>query len=215
MTATSNIADLSSILPLYQRLSKKSAEEVLSRSIGKLARNLKAELRKIAPEKGRIRSSILALLATGHGIKIRPEVREQIAAKFASGKKTSKSIAGHRLNMQQEMIRREIAVRESGRGVTSVSVRYPTLIQNEQKAVSRFGQLMSAAHLQTGGEKKSADVTWPGLSKASKRVISGLHGPRGEQAMAQAISESKADTLKYVERKAKELVTKTVRAMKK
>jgi hypothetical protein len=223
MNATTNLSDLNAILPLYQQLSGKSAQDVLSKQGGKLARNIYFRLRAIMPAKGSIRSQALAALASGRMIKIRPSVLESLQARvLAKGSKVFKTRASTRqkqgisretLNVPQELVRREIAVRESGRGVLSRSSKYPSELAEGQRAVSRYGSLFSQVGLKLTTEEKYVQIMWPGISTQSQNVIKGIQRPRGHAAVAEAIAMTRDDILVYVSRKQAELARKVVRAL--
>lgn len=212
MFISTNIAPLNNAARDYQILSGMTAEDVLSKQGGKLGTNIYNALRAIKRNKGDIRSQVLARLASGRMIKIRQSVRDSVAAKRAKpNKKTGKVQKTFKLSYQQELVRREIAVRESGRGVLSVSIRYPKVVQDKQTAISRYGQLFSNVGIKTDTENKYARFTWTGISTQSERVIKGLHGAKGVAAVNDAIQTTTSDIVIYTQRKQAELALRTVR----
>lgn len=214
MFISTNIANLNNSLRDYQTLSGQAAEDVLSKQGGKLGYNIYTALRQIKQNKGSIRSQILSRLASGRMIRIRQSVRDSVAAKRAKpNKKTGKVQKTFKLTYQQELVRREIAVRESGRGVLSVSIFYPRVLQDKQMAISRYGQLFSQIGIKTDTENKFARFTWPGISTQSARVIKGLHGAKAEAAINDAIQTTTSDIMVYVRRKQQELALRMVRKL--
>lgn len=212
MEITTNIANLNNATRDYQTLSGLSAEDVLSKQGGKLGRAVYEALRKTKPPKGSIKSEILARLASGRFIKIRQSVRDSVKAKRETpNKRTGKLQKTFKLTYQQEIVRREIAVRSSGAGVLSVSIKYPNALQNAQQALSRYGTVFSNVGIKTDTEEKYARFTWSGISQQSARVIKGLQGPRAVAAIHDAIQETTSDIMVYVRRKQAELALRTVR----
>lgn len=212
MNVTHNIADLNQALSDYQVLSRKSMADVMAKQGAKLAWAIKRELRSIVPASGSIRSRALAILKSGGMIKIRESVKESVAAKREAKKFTPKGkLRKFKLNLAQEMIRREIAVRESGRGVLSVSAAYPGFLVSGQKAVSRAGLLMSEVGLKAEVAGGRVSFVWPGMNITSKGVVRGLQSPRGSAAVATAIAKTTADITSYVRRKQSELMAAAIK----
>jgi hypothetical protein len=220
MNVSHNIADLSKVLPLYQQLSNKSAFGVLQKVGGNLGRFLYRELRSIRPPKGSIRANALAILAGGGMIKVRPSIRESVRAsskapRFNVSRREAKlqGVDRRRLTRSQEMVRREIAIRESGRGVLARSVSYPLIVADQMKALSRYGTAFSEVNLNISGDLKYVRFAWPGTNTQSQRVLKGIESSKGQAALNRAIRATRDDMMVYVQRKQAELVRKVVKAM--
>jgi hypothetical protein len=207
---TTNLADLNKSLALYQTLSGLSSQDVLAKQGGKFARNLAVALRHRMMSKGGIREEALAVLKSGRMIRVRDKVRDQVDAKWSKtwAKKTAKhekSYWGDPLNegfnRQQELVRREIAVRESGRGFLSVSSRYPISVSQGMKAISRYSQALSDVGMKLGGDEQHVRFSWSGLSRQGKGAARGLTAPKGIEAINEAINELREDIGLYTARK--------------
>jgi hypothetical protein len=212
-TITHNIRDdLNAILPEYQKLSGLTDADVLSKQGGKLGFAVYKELRSTMPVKGSIREKLVARLHDGRGIKIRDSVRESVAAKYASKTKAGKT-RRFKLNIEQEMVRREIAVREGGRGVLSISIKYPKTISDQQKSISRYSQLLSQVGIHLDAENRYAQFLWPGISRQSKSVVGGINRPIGQEAIDRAAKTVLEDIKTYTTRKHAEALAVTTKRM--
>lgn len=220
MNIAHNIADLNQVLPTYKRLRNISAEEVLSKQGGKLGREVYFQLLKLAPEAGSIRHEIFGRLLTGRGIKIRPEIRASVEAKMLQhwvkrfgyrpgGRKVRSDMK--LLNARNELVKREIAVRESGRRILAISARYPAGIKDQMKSVSRYGTALSAVALMVDGDGGFAQFRWGGLSKHGQAVAAGLQRPKARAAIATAIRVVHDDIMVYVRLFQAGVVLQTIR----
>lgn len=155
---TYNLSRLSESLQEYGRLSGKTEEEVVAKQGGKLAWNIYAGLRALAPGKGSVRAERLAALAAGEGVHVRDAVMREIGAKYnattsvASGKtflaqrKGRKVVAmateiernGKRLNLQALAVERELTIRETARGFASIATPRPVRAYANALASSGF-----------------------------------------------------------------------------
>lgn len=224
-TVRHNIGDLSRVLPLYAQLSGKTDRETLEKQGGKLIREVYFQLRDIRPAKGSIRTELTARLAGGRGIKVRPSVREKVTAKWTDRLKAKQLKAedqfwGESLGnlnwkflLQQKMIQAEIGLRESGRGILSISSRYSSTLKGGEKSISRYGQLLSQFDINLSNRSKTAKLLWSGVSHQSKEVVGGLQRPRGKAAIQDAVANVYDDIMVYVRRKQKEIATRAVKAM--
>lgn len=185
-----NLSDLNAILPLYQLLRGVTDREVLAKQGGKLEFALYSQLRDARRAKGAIRAELLARLASGRTFRVRDSVRQSVSEKLA--KKPG------RLPLQAEMFRREIAVRESGRGVMAISARYPRDLAPGQRAVSRYGPAFSQSIFNLAADHKEAGVLWGGLSKQSARAVQGLKSPVGRRAIGMAVAVTRKDIEAYI-----------------
>lgn len=214
MNVSHNIGDLNQALALYQTFSRKSAEDVIQKQAGKLAFNIKQAMRGIVRPKGSIRSELLARLSAGKGISIRPAVKEAVKAKRESRKLTpSGKVRRFKLNLRQEMVRREIAVRESGRGVLSVSSRYPSVIRQTSVATGKGKQVLSAVGVKTGQEGGFARFVWGESGTTSERLAAAMGGGKPRTALNQALIATRDDIMKYVREKQAKLAAQTVKSL--
>lgn len=221
-----NLAQFNDALQRYKQLSGKLPEDVLKKQGGKLGFALRARLRGIAPAKGQVRQERLTALKAGEGVRVRPRVREQILQKYGRatdvvtrraqivvGNQAVGSVVGGRhsglgfrygrMNLQALMVQREIAVRESGRAFLAVSARYPKTLQNEQRAHSRYGPILSAAGL--NANKDTLTFSWDSSkSQLSGEAAGALDKPKARAAIALALRDTTDDVLEYVNRKVAE-----------
>lgn len=203
---STNLAALNAVLPLYQELSGKNDYDILSKQGGKLGYAIYQALKAKVPPKGSIRANLMARLQARKGISIRASVIESIDGKGSryGQKKAGKYSRG--LTLQQQRVKKEIGLRESGRGVLSYSIRYPKTITTDSRAISIYGTLMSTAGIRIppsnmAGATKYMRFTWSGISKLSSRVARGLQAPRGREAIEAAINNVREDILIYTRRK--------------
>lgn len=222
MSVQHNIADLNQVLGTYQKLRNISTEEVLSKQGGKLGREGYFQLLKLAPEAGSIRLEVFNRLLSGRGIKIRPEIKAAVEAKMLQhwvkrfGHRTGKRKVRSDLkllNARNELVKREIGVRESGRRILAISAKYPAGIKDQMKSVSRYGTALSAVSLKASGDTGFAQFRWGGLSKHGQQVAAGLRRPRAQAAIATAIRAVHDDIMVDVRRRQAGVVTKTVKKM--
>lgn len=221
--ARSNIANLNAALSNYKTLSRLSAHDILAKQGGKLARALSTALRRAAPSKERIAADAMAVLRSGRGLKIRQSVRDAVEAKWKG--KWAKAVAKHEkhfwgdsigpegVSKQRELVRREIAVRRSGRGFLSVSSRYPITVAEGQKAISRYGSGLSEVGLKIQDAGGYVRVTWGGRSPQGKSASSGVASAFGQRAVAEAVQSVTDDINAYVLRKQQQLAAAAVRGM--
>jgi hypothetical protein len=216
-----NIADLGRVMELHRQLRGVSVREELTKQGGKLNREIYFELLKIAPEAGNIRLELLARLHSGRGIKIRPKVREKNEVKmlrhwvrrlgYRPGRKVRSDVK--KLNFQNELVKREIGVRESGRRVLARSVRYPANVADGMRATSRYGQQLSDVGIFVSNDSGTFRLRWSGLSEQGKPVLKGIQRPRAQAAINRAAIRVKRDIMIDVRRRQAGVVTKTVRSM--
>lgn len=227
MSASHNIADLNSVFAEYQKLRRMTAGEALGREGGKLGREIRFQLLSIAPPKGAIRAEILQRLRSGKFIKIRDSVREKNELAMLRywvkrhGYRPGKRKANSKIkNYQNELIKREIGQRESGRRVLGVSARHPARWDSlsggltvENSSISRYGQVLSTSGVRVANEGGVAQLRWSGMSEQGKQVLSGIQRKRAQSAITKAIAIRRKDMLAYIRRKHAEVATRTVRKM--
>jgi hypothetical protein len=151
---SSNLNQLAAAMRRYAQLSDKTESETVVKQTGKLAYNIRAGLRTVAPQKGSIRAEVLSGLSSGRGIRIRPAVlldvlaRRQATTSVATGEtwyamrrgatgrgKIVGFQAGGLFRLQSGKLgniyalaaEREIALRESARGFLSYSSSFKPL----------------------------------------------------------------------------------------
>jgi len=122
-------------------------------------------------------------------------------------------LEGEAFNKQQEYVRREIAVRSSGRGFLAVSARYPIKVSQGLKAISRYGSALSDVGLRINKDNGYVRLAWQGLSIQGKAAAEGITAERGQEAIATAVAAVNEDIQVYVKRKQMELVKRAVKAM--
>jgi hypothetical protein len=201
----------------YRRITGKFPEEILLKQGGKLAFNLSRRLKKFMPEKGIVTEERLAALKQGEGVYVRPKVRESVYAKYGARTDIAKRVqifgkkgrtfnkAG--LNLQALAVKRELAVRESGRGFISFAARFgglKGLKPNERRQwLNRYSRyLASVGFVSVPG---AADMTFAwGGGDVSDDVAKVLNQSRTEAEVVAAIKETGADIREYTSRKERE-----------
>jgi hypothetical protein len=192
-TIEHNVANLAKALELYRRHSKLSDRDILAKQSVKLNFELRRELGKIMPSKGRIQAEAQARHAAGRGTQVRKSVREKVMAKAAERASTGKASR----NLWQEMVRRELSLRSSGRGFLRASARFAGGVKDGAKSVSRYGQLLSIFDL----DEKRAQFKWSGLSAQGKLAVKGLDTAKAEEAIKLALQATTVDIIAYAARK--------------
>jgi hypothetical protein len=218
-----NLTSLNTVLGQYQKLSGLSAKDVLSKQGGKLAWNMFNRLKAIMPAKKRPTADVMASIAAKRGVRIRPETREQVnranflrsaglikrkekLVKYASAKRT--------ITFGQQLVKREIGRRESGRGFLAISARYPRKLGVEHAATTKQGYRLSESSMLLGENTQRLNITWLGSGgNLAKSAAEGVAKPKGVQAINAAIDETRKDILDYVQRKQMETVTNAFRVI--
>jgi hypothetical protein len=222
VVATSNIGNLNAALADYHRLSGLTVRDVLAKQGGKLSRAVALSLRRVSAPKGALREEALARLKAGRGIRIRESVRQRVEAKW--GATFARKRAAHERkywgedlsegrSKQQELVRAELAVRESSRGFLAISSRYPMTIQQGLKAISRYGPELSRAGIMANDSGGVLSFTWGGLSTHAQKAEKGLGDPVPGRAVQLAIQSVTEDIRTYTARKQQELHDKVARVL--
>lgn len=131
---------------------------------------------------------------------VREAAHEWAAAKVKDtlAKRSAKSRA-KRPHRQRLAVKREIGIRESGKGVLRYSTKYPKVIPGDATAVSRYGLAFSEfAHVNVSDKGGVGRFDWRGLNRASRIAAGGLQDPKPLTAISGAIKAVTADILKYV-----------------
>jgi len=209
-----NIGDLNDALHLYQQYSRLSIDDILKKQGAKLGWAIRQSLAKTKkPSKGIIRQIVIDRLRSGKFIKIRQSVIDRVEKRRGgvagkTGKGTSGRTRSFTLTKQQELVEREIRVRESGRGVMSVSSRYSGKLKGDNVAGSKYGMELSHAVVRTQNTYGIAQFVWAGVNKQAKPIAEGLTREPGRSAVRDAIAFTTADILLYVKRKQMEVMNR-------
>jgi hypothetical protein len=218
-----NIDQFNWRLAQYAQLSGKSVEQALREKAARLGYVLSQELRNLMPKKGEVTQERLDALKDGEGVHVRKSVLEKMSQIYdierfeatrygqanlfrrkGRGKyRGSVMVGGKRLNLQALAVKRELGVRESGRGFMGRSSRFAQtrLLSDTDKALSRFGPVLAKAGLETTNDGGVARLRWGGFSDLSNEAVQGLSRPRGQTAISTAVRLITADMLVYIKRK--------------
>jgi len=212
LTVSTDIDRLTSAVNQYVRLSGKTLQEALQKQGGKLAFNLRTGFRGLAPAKGSIRSTRLAALAAGGGIKVRASAwqwaTEQVAGRQTTRRKR-RSGGKRQLGKSALAVKRELSIRESGRGFVSVSARFPLTLGASQVARSKFGPVLSSAIIESADRNAKLTLSWdPSRGHLAEGVAAALGNPRAETILADAVKATTADIQVYLNRKLGEHIDK-------
>jgi hypothetical protein len=208
ITVQTNLERFQQALNDYIRLSRKTPEYCLRKQTAKLMWNIKSRLREIMPPKGSIRESILTRLRSGDSMPRRKGARPFIKIRPSAIKWVDSQ--GYVKNRQQELVRREIAIRESARGFLSVSARYNKAqfnIGNRWNAYNRQDRELSVAELQTPLYDTSMIIEWSRrIDELSEHAAEGLVAEKGQQQINKGIDETIDDINIYLLRKINEVL---------
>lgn len=223
LTIQHNIADLNQTIRLYKELSGKSDHDILSKQVGKLAGNIRMAMKAIMRPKGWIREQMIARLKAGGRIKVRESIKKKVREKWPEiaarmQRRHDKQFWGDTLNtglsMGQEMVKRELNMRERGRGVLRVSAMYPgTILKGVMRAEGRGGVILSEAGIKIGATISGGSIEWAGVQGTPKEVAESFGRAKPKQALLSAIEATRADILLYTARKQAELLQKSIRSM--
>jgi hypothetical protein len=199
-----NLEGLRAACVEYGKYSQKSEAEVVAKQSGKLAWNIYRGLKALAPERGAVRAERLAALAAGEGIKIRKSVLDSIEQKY--GDKGARGLSTHAL-----AVKKELGLRESGRGFLAFSTPRPARSAPEiessvRSIMSRYGFELSdfVLNVSESAEKKVANLHWNGSKGDYTAAVEGLLNPKQQAVIAQAVSDTTKDTVEYILRKIRE-----------
>lgn len=219
-----NLDEFNSALGQYVRLTKLSTQEAVAKKSADFAFRLSRALSTFAPKKGAIRAERLAALRSGQGVRVRPAVYDQVYKTkglvqdvktkrfgFATRKRVrgSKMSGGKRLNLQAIAVKRELALRESGRGFLSYSTRLRSVIQEfairddvdvYRSILDKYKRFLSSVGFQTTADEAKMTFRWGG-NKSSGEIAKTLQKPRQQRTIAQALDDSRRDMLEYIRRK--------------
>lgn len=224
VTFQSNIDAFNQALGQYVRLTKLSTQEAVAKKSADFAFRLSRSLSTFAPKKGAIRAERLAALRSGQGIRVRPAVYDQVYKTkglvqdiktrrfgFATRKRIrgSKLSGGKRLNLQALAVKKELTLRESGRGFLSYSTRLRSVIQEiairddidvYRSILDKYNRFLSSVGFRTSTDEARMTFQWGG-NKSSGEIAKTLQKPRQQRTIAQALDDSRKDMLTYIQRK--------------
>lgn len=232
-----SLGNLMKTFSQYAALSSKAEDESLAHVASNVAWNAYQGMRKIMPAKGSIRAEAEALLKSGKGIKVRPVVLADVAARYGAltsvksgdvflaqkkrGKVTSYSQEvigknGKPMNLQALAVEKEISVREAGRGFSAFAVPRPVKgFKGDQEIyekpqVSRFNFKASDFTFVASGEKKFAELLWIDTrSPLYNSPVAGLLKSKQQHILVEAVKDADKDMKVYIERKLAEAAKQT------
>jgi len=204
-------------LAKYQVLARKSWPEVIAKQGKKLAYSLSLHLLGMAPAKGAIRAELTERLRSGLGIRVRDTARRyatkhsvatvtkiqtRTAGIFMEKTRTGK-IKRAGLNWWQLAVKREIGLRESGRGFLGRAFGYPSLIgRRKEKAVNRYATELSSYGLTINPDGATGTFTLdPAVNPQEANAAAGMSKPRARAIIALALRDTSDDMQIYIARK--------------
>lgn len=207
-----NLDRLRAASVLYGDLSGKTEAEVIAKQGPKLGFNIYQGLRAVMPGKGAIRKELEERLAQGLGIKVRPHVQESVEAKYSSGK-AADLLEQRGLSVHQMAVRKEIALRSSGRGFLSFSTPRGTgaVEDYHKERQSKYGFNLSqfVLHATPNAERKTAVLRWfERHGEGYTTPVPGLMDPRQQAIINDAIVATTRDVTDYILRKTRENAAK-------
>lgn len=225
ITIQENLSDLSRTFDRYWKLTRKSRAE----SLEKLAKNVSIfsyrELRKIAPLKGAVRTSVLSAAKGGRGILISERAKELVAKKYGvasalSGKQfisgTSKrggltkgqkdkiaAMGGG--GLQALMVDQELSLRESHRAFTSSAMLFKGPLKHTTFSTKGNNQIGRAKPIDKGLEGDEFHFDFgSSVGRFSAMAAIGMNTSKGRQAIASGVQEANKNMLTYIARKQQE-----------
>jgi hypothetical protein len=223
------LAELNAAISRYQEVTKKSPQDVLLKHGGEFAYALNRRFRFLAPAKGSIRSARLAAMkGRGAGVFVRPSVRARIFAQYGAhtslegggmmlpgqtrffrSKGSVRDVAsvkrkGKTLNLQALAVQAELNLRESGRGFLGRSAKFDSLRDRlqgggESRWLDRYTRLLAEAGLTVSTENGALTFTWEGAGGSG--AATAIMGPKGQQQLAAALQDARANLEQYLARK--------------
>lgn len=233
-TVEHNLNAFNARLAQYQAVSGKTSQEVLLKQGNKLGYELAYRLRALAPAKGSVREERLAALARGGGLRLRQSIRESAApglngaySRLSDRKMVTKNSKGKErvikwalgedgklLSWYQLAIRKELALRESGRGYTGLAGRLRTdnLASGGTNTLKgRYSQELAKVGLSGPADAATLTFTWGGFAQNSELGDS-LKQPRARQALAEALAAVTKDMGVYLAKRHVEKLKETLKA---
>lgn len=239
-TVTHNLDALNAMLDQYRQVSKRTNEHILVKQGNKLGFELRSRLRVLAPAVGSIKTERIAALRGGGGIHIRKSVKESVNKLLGlaygrskdgklvrdvwvrRGRKTPRMAVaqkvinvaygenGERLSAQAIKVKRELRLRERGRGFLSIagSVRPKSLVGGGETSLrGRYRQLLATAKLQINLTEQSLTFSYGGKQSA---IGDAMSTPKADTQVAGALQAVTTDMASYVaDKQAKALAKQT------
>lgn len=233
ISVQTNIEAFNSAVAEYIDVSGKVPADAVVKHSKEFANRLRADLKRMMPAKGSIRSARMDKLKAGgpkSGVKVRDAVLARVLTQrgiaqdiksraYVFGKKGSKfkRIGGKKLNWWQQAIRAELNVREKGRGYLSYSAAFSRLLNSFGQGqttdsgyvVNRYNRGVSKASFVNQPSETSNTFNW-GNTRASKGPAIVLNQPRGQAAISNALAGARANMMEYVNRKHSENAAATL-----
>lgn len=221
VTFQSNIDAFNRALSDYLAVTRLSTQEATKKKAGDFSFRLAARLKQFMPAKGSIRKERLGALKSGSGVRVRPSVLRQVYSKLGvlSDIKTKKlgvrrrgkftqtvRSGGKRLSIQAIAIKRELNLRESGRGFLSFSTKVKSIINkfpvrdrvNTQEALlDRGRRFLTSVGFKVDEDSSTISFNWGG-NKSSGEIAAALSKPRQQKAIGTALDESREDMMAYI-----------------
>ena len=193
-TDTDNLERLNANLAEYIKYTSKSVGEAVARKGADITFALARRLKVEAPSKDSIRSQRLAAFKSGGGIHIRESVRNKITK------------GNRRINRQALMVKRELALRERGRGFLAYGARINTRKLADTMAGhvdhrGRYQQRLGAATLKFSTDGSSMLVEY-GSARSELGTV--LAQGRFRKHINAALGEVADDIQVYLDRKLEE-----------
>lgn len=223
-----NLEEFNEALEAYGRHAKLTAAEVIARKGSDLGFRLWRKFRELTPEKGSIRTERLAALASGGGVKVRPVALDYAKKKTMA---TATTIKGRKdalfreigrtgklkrngLSFWQLAVKRELNIRESGRGYLGFSARFKSLsseiransndVNKQQIIRDRYLRFISAVGFKADANEAALTFKWGGNNESSNSLAVAMQKPRAKSKIDEALAEARSDMMVYIQRKMSE-----------
>jgi hypothetical protein len=190
ITIEDNLDQLNAALGEYMRHTKLNLDDALIKQGTKIAFAISQRMAMEKPGKGSIRAERLAALKAGEGVRVRESLRTGKTPKAKS-----------RLNRQARLVKKELALRERGRGFLSYATRLNAgklRSAKHVKKVGRYNQRLAEAGLQIVPDGGSIKVVY---GSARSEIGGTLNRPKYRRHINDALAEVTDDILLYVDRK--------------
>lgn len=196
ITIEDNLADLNVALGEYLKHTKLSVDEAMVKQGTKIAFEISRQMSAMKPAKGAVRAERLAALKSGEGVRVRKSLRKW--------KPTRNSRKDRSLNIQALRVRRELNLREQGRGFMAYGTRINAGKLRGKQRIEKLGrhkQQLAEAGLRFEPDGTSFKLVYGGPQSEFGGT---LNRPRFRRHINAAIVEVTADILTYVDRKQRE-----------
>lgn len=232
-TQTQELAEFNKTLGKYISVSSKTTEQALAAKGNDFAWSLSARMKGLAPGKGTIRAERIAAMKRGEGVIVRPSVRKKVLAgagvnvsdsgKVSFGKRGSatKSVSDggvrKRLNIRQLMVRRELALRESGSGFLSTVARFQNRGAYSLKNIkpnlalyhiAKANQIVASAGLKIDPTDATLKLT---LGSDQSSAGEGFSKPQQTAMIVSALRDVRRDMASYLQQKQFQALRKEIR----